>query len=160
MVIPVDEVDNNGTNVDELVNQLTSSGPGEDAQTSNHNNNSNGASNNDGKCRRHLNHRLIFTLQLPLMLFSLAVVAFLAGLLAIVFGALGSADGGSDDDRKVCTHSTLHGRGKDVDIASLTAVQIAVLFGVVVVFLICVSYSSSHWLYKIPVPRPEPSFNV
>ncbi|KAI4091891.1 MAG: hypothetical protein LQ344_003848 [Seirophora lacunosa] len=137
MVIPVDEVDNNGTNVDELVNQLTSSGPGEDAQTSNHNNNSNGASNNDGKCRRHLNHRLIFTLQLPLMLFSLAVVAFLAGLLAIVFGALGSADGGSDDDRKI-----------------------AVLFGVVVVFLICVSYSSSHWLYKIPVPRPEPSFNV
>lgn len=47
------------------------------------------------------NYGLIFALQAPLMLFSLAVAAFLAGLFSVVFGPLGSSPL-RGDNAKVC----------------------------------------------------------
>ena len=55
-------------------------------------------SNNTAK--KH-NHGLIFALQAPLMLFSLAVALFLAGLFSVVFNPLGSSPLWGDN-AKVC----------------------------------------------------------
>ena len=94
MVLPSNTVDITDVNLDGLVDQLTKGGVMGDAGISN---------NKDGKSRSRRKNRLIFVLQLPLMLFSLAVAAFLSGPLAVVYGPLASSQRGTDDERKVCS---------------------------------------------------------
>ena len=85
MVLPSNDVDIKHADLDDFVTLLTR-----------------GNSDGSPRSRSGRNHRLIFALQLPLMIFSLAVAAFLGGLLAVVFGPLGSIQRGTDDERKVC----------------------------------------------------------
>lgn len=77
MVLPSNDVDIKHADLDDFVTLLTR-----------------GNSDGSPQSRSGRNHRLIFALQLPLMIFSLAVAAFLGGLLAVVFGPLGSIQRG------------------------------------------------------------------
>lgn len=85
-------------------------------------------SNNTAK--KH-NHGLIFALQAPLMLFSLAVALFLAGLFSVVFGPLGSSPLWGDN------------------------AKVAIFFGTMNAIAIIAFAGSSWWIYEIPKLRPR-----
>ncbi len=113
MVLPSNDVKIEDVYLDGLVDQLTKGNSVGSTEASKKKN---------GKSRRGRNHRLIFALQLPLMIFSLAVAAFLGGLLGVVFGPLGSSQRGTDDERKVCDkirRSQTRHANRDVDCRAL-----------------------------------------
>ncbi|KAL9634860.1 MAG: hypothetical protein Q9204_002835 [Flavoplaca sp. TL-2023a] len=100
MVLPFNNVEIKDVNLDGLVDQLTEGGAVGSARVSN---------DNEGRGRSGRKTRLIFVLQLALVLFSLAVAAFLGGLLAVVFAPMGSSQGGTDDENKVCITADIDG---------------------------------------------------